>query len=95
MRNVSITTGNFLLVIAGLMMLISGFYDSITVTNGDYRGVLIAALAAMAIGDVLCLHQMIIRRGLARWIAVIITIPSWFVMSDVVRRAPYVWQVSK
>jgi hypothetical protein len=84
------TIGNALLVVAALLMLVSLCFENIT-TTGEYRGVLLTALAAMTIADILCAWQFFLRRGRARWIAGLIASPSVFVLWDFARRAPYIW----
>ena len=83
--------GNSLLVTAALLMLISAFNDGIDLASQDYRGALLTAVAAMVFADFLCVHQFLTRRGLARWVAVVIALPSVWIVGDVLRRAPYVW----
>ncbi len=80
-----------LLVIAALLMLVSLIYENIT-TTGDYQAALLTALAAMTIADVICVQQFL-RRGRARWIAILIALPSLFVVWDFARRAPHVWKM--
>jgi phosphoglycerol transferase MdoB-like AlkP superfamily enzyme len=84
--------GNALLVIAALLMLVSLSFENVT-TTGDYSGVLLTAIAAMTIADVLCARQFFLRRGRARWIAALIASPSVFVLWDFARRAPYIWNM--
>ena len=87
--------GNSLLGAAGLMMLASVVSDSITLANGNYSAMLHRAIVLLAVADIVCVHQFIYRRGVARWIAVAIAAPSLFIIPDVMQRAPYVWHIAK
>lgn len=87
-------SGNVLLAIAALLMLVSLFYENIDPATRDYRGALLTALAAMTIADVLCVQQFLRRRDRSRWIAALIALPSLFILWDFARRAPYVWKMS-
>jgi hypothetical protein len=47
---------------------------------------LLEALVCVAIADIICIYQFVIRRGLARWIAALITLPSFLIVPDAIRR---------
>jgi hypothetical protein len=74
------------LAVAAFLILVAVIYDGITLANGDYRRVLLEALICVAIADIICIYQFVVRRGPARWIAVLIALPSCFVVSDALRR---------
>jgi hypothetical protein len=78
--------GNVSLTVAAFLMLLAAVWDSITVANGDYRHVLWQALLSVIGADIICLCQFVIRRGIARWIAVLITSPSFFIVPQALRR---------
>lgn len=78
--------GNVSLLVAASLMLLGTVWDSITLTNGNYRRVLLTALVCVAIADIIRIHQCIIRRGLTRWIAALITLPSFLMVPDAIRR---------
>jgi hypothetical protein len=69
-------------------MLISLTFENIDISTGDYRGALLTALATMTVADLICVPQFF-RRGRARWIAVVIALPSIFILWDFVNRARY------
>ena len=79
------TIGNFLLAIAALSMLVSLAYENVDISTGKYRGALLTSVMAMTIADLLCVPQFF-RRGRTRWIAVLIALPSLFVLWDFTRR---------
>ena len=83
---------NSLLAVAGVFMLASLFYENVDLSSQDYRGVLLKALVAMMVADLLCLHHLF-RGGGARRVAVLIALPSLFVLWDLARRAPYAWRM--
>lgn len=65
--------------------------DSITLVGADYRSTLQGAVVLMVVADLCCLAAYR-RGGPARWAAVVIALPSVFIVMDVLRRAPYVWK---
>ena len=80
-----------MLSLAALLMLVSLAVVSITAVSQEiYRALLGTALATMIVADLLCVRS-IFRRGRERWIAVLITLPSLFILWDFARRAPYVF----
>jgi|GEM_PF-6433284 hypothetical protein len=85
------TLDSILLVVAVLLMLVSLFNENVTLATGDYRRALLTALVTMAIADLICLQDFL-RRHRARWVAVLIALPSLFILWDFVARAPSVWR---
>jgi hypothetical protein len=79
-----------MLSVAALLMLVSLASENVTLVSQDYRAVLAGALATMIVADLLCVPS-ILRRGRERWIAVLIALPSLFILWDFARRAPYVF----
>jgi hypothetical protein len=79
-----------MLSVAALLMLVSLASENVTLVSQDYRAVLARALATMIVADLLCVPS-ILRRGRERWIAVLIALPSLFILWDFARRAPYVF----
>jgi hypothetical protein len=79
-----------MLSLAALLMLVSLASDSVTLVSQDYRAVLATALATMILADILCVPSLL-RRGRERWFAVLIALPSLFILWDVARRVPYVF----
>ncbi len=78
--------GNASLTVAAFLMLLAGVWDAITLAHGDYRHVLLQALACVAVADVICIYQFVIRRGLIQWIAASIALSSSFIVPDMLRR---------
>lgn len=79
------------LSLAALLMLASLAVESITAVSQEiYRALLGTALATMIMADILCVRSLV-RRDRERWIAVLIALPSLFILWDFARRAPYVF----
>lgn len=73
-----------LLSFAGFCMFVALVCQSITVV-GSYRGVLLVALVAMILADLCCIIVFFRRSGL-RWLAVVVALPSLFIVWDFLRR---------
>ena len=69
-----------------LLMLVAVLCTNVTLTSGDYRGVMLVALACM-VGALACL-MILFRRGPIGWriAAIVIAFPALFVLFDLVRR---------
>ncbi|HSY11243.1 MAG TPA: hypothetical protein VK976_03555 [Verrucomicrobiae bacterium] len=78
--------GNVSLLVGAFLMLLASVWGSITLANGNYRRVLLEALVCVAIADIICIYQFVMRGGLARWIAALITLPSFLIVPDAIRR---------
>ncbi|MGD0930575.1 MAG: hypothetical protein ABR902_07990 [Candidatus Korobacteraceae bacterium] len=78
--------GKLSLVVAAFLMLLATVWDGISLSNGDYRRLLLEALVCVAMADILCAWQFVIRGGLIRWMAVLITLPSFLIVPDAIRR---------
>ena len=89
MMRVPISSG-MLLIVAAWLMAAALFGQTITLTSGDYRAILLASLAAMGAADALC-AVVFFRGGRLRWVAVAIALPTVFLVADFLRRAPAVW----
>lgn len=85
------TLDSILLAVAALLMVVSLFNESVTLATEDYRRALLTALITMVIADLICL-QHFLRGRRARWAAVLIALPSLFILWDFVIRAPFVWR---
>lgn len=78
------------LSLATSMMVVSLASENVTLLSQDYRALLATAFATMLLADILCVPSLR-RRGLERCIAVLIVLPSLFILWDFARRAPYVF----
>jgi len=79
-----------MLSLAALLMLVSLASESVTVVSQDYRALLATALATMIVADILCVPSLL-SRGREHWIALLIALPSLFILWDFARRAHYVF----
>lgn len=62
--------------------------QNVTLASQDYRLVLVCALAFTTVADV-CLLLAFVRRGLiTRCVSVLLMLPTLFVVTDFIRRAP-------
>jgi hypothetical protein len=76
-----------LLILATLAMLVSLIAQNITLASGRYFGAFLVSIAALVAAGYCC--WVVFRRGgWARWVAVMIVLPSWFVVLDWLRRLP-------
>lgn len=82
-------SSGWLLVAAGISMFIALVCQNITIV-GSYIGILLFALAAMIFAD-FCCAIIFIRGGRLRWAAVVLALPSLFIVWDFLRRAPYIF----
>lgn len=80
-----------LLALAAAAMFVALFCQNITLASGDYRVVLLIALCGSIFADVCC-AIVFFRGGLLRWLAVLIALPTLFVVVDFLWRAPFVWR---
>jgi hypothetical protein len=80
-----------LLAVAGVSMMAALVCQNMTLTSQDYRGVLLAVVVCTGIA-LACCAPVFRRGGVARWGAVIIALPSIFIIFDLLRRAPFRWR---
>jgi hypothetical protein len=78
------------LSLATLLMLVSLTSESIDLASQNYRASLATSLGTMIVADILCVPS-VFSRSRERWIAVLIAMPSLFILWDFARRAPYVF----
>jgi len=72
-------------------MLIALVCSNVTLARGSYAGVLLTAMACGLVA-LACLAVPIVRGPMGwRVIAVIVALPMLFIVSDFLRRAPYVF----
>ena len=86
-------TSGLLLNAAGICMLVALALQNVSIASNDtraYRGVLITALALTTIADVCC-AIVAYRGGWQRWLALMIALPTLYIIADFLRRAPYVF----
>jgi len=83
-------SSGLLLSLAALWMSVALFCQNVTLAGGDYRGILLVAIAGMVAAD-LCCVVVVIRGGRLRWAALAVALPSLFIVADLCRRAPAVW----
>lgn len=77
---------------AGIPLLfVALFFQTVTLTGGSYAAVLIIALALTGLADAFFIYAF--RRGgiFARSLSVILLLPTLFVISDFLRRVPYLF----
>jgi hypothetical protein len=83
---------NFLLIVTGLLLMLlalaSSFVTVATQNASGYRGVLATALVTV-VPAIACFTILFIRGSLLwRFIAVLLSLPALFVISEILRRAP-------
>lgn len=83
-------SSQLLLVLAAFGMFVALACQNVTLASGKYASVLLIALGGTVFADVCC-AIVFFRGGLLRWLAVLIALPTLFVVGDFLRRAPYVW----
>ncbi len=83
----------FALLLGGISMFVSLFYDSITMANEDYRIPLTISFVSLLISVASCAY-VISKGGKLRWLAVIVLVPGLFVIFDLTRRVPAVFSGS-
>lgn len=84
---VRLATGS-LLALASVAMLTSVISQNVTVAGGQYRGVFFISIAALVAAGCCC-WAVFRRGGRARWVALLIALPSVLVVLDWLRRLPY------
>lgn len=87
MTNQPKITSFILLCIAAICVVVAVFCATVTLAGGSYQMFLIVALVAMIIANCICV-VVFLRAGLVRWIAVMIALPSLFVICELLRRHP-------
>jgi hypothetical protein len=71
------------------LMIVALTLQNVTLTTGDYRALLIVALALTVLADG-CFMAAFVRGGLAvRCASVVLMLPTLFVVADFMRRAPH------
>ena len=70
-------------------MIVGLVLQTITLASQDYRAVLIAALALTLVADSCFVAAFIRGRLAARCASVVLILPTAFVVSDFMRRAPH------
>lgn len=86
------TDGRLLLWATGMIIWALTLENITVVPREAYRGVLLSALAFTVAADV-CL-VVVVRRGRTwqRIVAIVLMLPTLFVIADFLRRAPYVFE---
>ncbi len=79
-----------LLFVATACMLFSLMCQNITIAGGNYGQVLLAGIVGMTAADICCVI-VFIRGGALKWGALIIALPSLFIVWDFLRRVPHLW----
>lgn len=76
----------------GIPLLLSAlFSQTVTLASGHYAGVLFIALILIVLADV-CFVQAFRRGGaIAKIVSVVLLLPTLFVITDFIRRAPHVF----
>jgi hypothetical protein len=78
-------SSGLLLSVAVVCIFVALTCQNVTVA-GNYDGVLLVALACVAMADVCCAIIFLRGDGL-RWVSVIVAMPTMFVLWDLARRA--------
>jgi hypothetical protein len=79
-----------LLMLAAMFMFVAILFQIVTIAGNDYRMVLLVAFVCMAVAVACCL-AVFVRGGVLRWLAVVIALPSLFIIPDLMRRVLNVW----
>lgn len=81
-------TSPSLLTVAALFMTVAIVCPFIDLASQDYRGVLLIGLGATTVAVGCCAGAFARGSAVARWSAVMIALPSLFIVWDFLRRAP-------
>jgi len=70
-------------------MILALVLQTITLASGDYRTILVVALALTLLADSCFVAAFIRGRIVARCASVLLMLPTAFVVADFIRRAPH------